>query len=237
MPFQVVVACLACIDIPTGRPPAVAVIDGARQDDCYEFTCPNGHTSATFLQMEKFETLFELGLAALIDRYPREAVTAFYASLERFYEWSLQVIFMARIGDSFYETWRSGVGKQSERTIGAFHSAWAMEFGEPAPAFPTKLVQLRNEAIHEGLIPDNESAARFGEAVFDYERPLMLRLRERHQDAIHAVRIRRWPTSKQNVTASAQPSCLGLDRVDPEYLAKTFREHLSERPIRWMLRE
>lgn len=234
MPFRVVTACMACLSSlpPSEEQPRPVLIDGAREDDCYEFTCPHGHQQAMFLQMEKFELLFELGVAALLDHYPREAVTAFYASVERFYEWSVNVILTARASAIKFDAWKSAAGKQSERMIGAFHASWALEFGEVAPALPQELVRRRNLAVHEGQIPDESAAVEFGESVFEYVRPLMLRLRERHGDtAIPAVMLRRWPKGKGQLSSGSMPTFFGLHIVDSEYLGRSFRELLATRPL------
>ncbi|WP_281888416.1 hypothetical protein [Paenibacillus sp. YYML68] len=52
----------------------------------YRVVCRKGHETTVFLQEEKFEILFEMGSMALLDGYPREAVSSFASSLERFYE-------------------------------------------------------------------------------------------------------------------------------------------------------
>ena len=52
----------------------------------FHLRCEQGHETITFLQQTKFELLFDLGLYALCDGYPREAITNFAAALERFYE-------------------------------------------------------------------------------------------------------------------------------------------------------
>jgi hypothetical protein len=62
-----------------------------RDDGLYESTCNKGHTTLTVIQEQKFEVLFDFGAMALIDGYPREAVTSIAASLERFYEFYVTV--------------------------------------------------------------------------------------------------------------------------------------------------
>jgi hypothetical protein len=57
----------------------------------YEVVCDCGHRSAVVLQNLKFELLFEMGINAIVDGYPREAVSSFSAALERFYEFYWRV--------------------------------------------------------------------------------------------------------------------------------------------------
>ena len=61
-------------------------------DGRYEVRCQAGHLNTVFLDNVKFELLFEMGLNALIDGYPREAVSSFASSLERFYEFYWNVV-------------------------------------------------------------------------------------------------------------------------------------------------
>ena len=67
------------IEVPL---PIASVSDDGR----YEIRCQAGHLSTVFLDNLKFELLFEMGLNALLDGYPRDAVSSFASSLERFYE-------------------------------------------------------------------------------------------------------------------------------------------------------
>src|SRR6266852_7038801 len=67
-----------------------------RDDARYEVVCLRGHRSIVLLQEQKFEVLFELGANAILDRYYREAVMSFTASLEQFYEFAIYVLCLHR---------------------------------------------------------------------------------------------------------------------------------------------
>src|SRR5690349_15050764 len=77
-------------------------------DGCYRSKCSVGHTALTVLQNQKFEVLFDLGAMALIDGYPREAVTSMAAALERFYEFYITVICLKHgvDKDGYERTWK-----------------------------------------------------------------------------------------------------------------------------------
>jgi hypothetical protein len=80
----------------------------------FKITCQNGHTSIVFLNHQKFQILFEIGINAIIDGYYREAVSSFTSSLERFYEFFSKVICITRGIEwtAIEETWKN-VSKQS----------------------------------------------------------------------------------------------------------------------------
>lgn len=144
-------------------------------DGRYEVHCEAGHTSTVTLNNAKFELLFEMGLSALVDKYPREAVSSFTSALERFYEFFWHVA-MRKLGcptDVSLAAWKS-VAKQSERQLGMFVSAHlALTKRAPDLLNPNKEVKLRNDVIHGGYIPSGDQAADYGDAVMNLiTRPL-----------------------------------------------------------------
>ena len=91
--MKVLLTCMDCLQengIPDFRPVVVTVNDKR----FFKMTCPNGHQSLTVIQQPKHEVLFELGMNALVDGYPREAVTSFASCLENFYEFCINQIFI-----------------------------------------------------------------------------------------------------------------------------------------------
>ncbi|MEC1437433.1 hypothetical protein P9D57_01435 [Bacillus sonorensis] len=62
------------------------------ETNAYTLTCDKGHTYNYLLGLEKFELLYELGALALIDGYTREAVSSFATSVERLYEYCIQML-------------------------------------------------------------------------------------------------------------------------------------------------
>src|SRR5690349_14819867 len=86
----------------------------------YEVVCAKGHTTNYVLSQQHFETLFENGVHAIHDGYYREAISAFAAALERFYEFYVRLISRKNNipQDEFEKGWKA-VSKQSERQLGA----------------------------------------------------------------------------------------------------------------------
>jgi hypothetical protein len=140
--------------------------------------CKQGHETVVTLPIPLFELLFDFGCAALLDGYPREAVTSFASSFERFEEFTCRFL-LARGNVSFDEVdaWWKEVATSSERQMGSFVALWVSEFFEQPPLLPKKLVKLRNDCVHKGLIPPEDEAKVYGEAVLRAEVGGIVRLR------------------------------------------------------------
>jgi hypothetical protein len=137
-----------------------------RDDGVYTCQCPKGHLFSVSLMQQHFEMLFELGVNAAIDGYYREAVSNFAASLERFYEFSLNVFMVSSdvTQEQWDDSWKK-VKNMSERQLGAYvfmHMAW---FKEPAQLLSSKQSEFRNGIVHKGKIPTLDEALAFGETV------------------------------------------------------------------------
>src|SRR5690606_23860589 len=111
---------------------------------------------------EIFQLLFQVGIHALVDGYPREAVADFTAALERFYEFYFRVV--CRIKginkDAERATW-SRVANQSERQLGLFLGSYLAVNGAPGPTLSRTNVEFRNGVVHKGKIPAREEASGF----------------------------------------------------------------------------
>lgn len=133
----------------------------------YMIECSLGHKSTVILNNLKFELLFEMGLNAFIDGYPREAVSSFSSSLERFYEfyWKVVMNHFKIPADQIKETWKP-LSKFSERQIGAFSAAsLLLTKKNPKLLNPNKEVSFRNNVIHNGYIPADKEAILFGDTI------------------------------------------------------------------------
>jgi len=136
-------------------------------DGIYQVKCGKGHEGNVILDNVKFELLFEMGINALVDGYPREAVSSFTSSLERFYEFYWRVA-MAHVGvavSDIDQAWKP-MSKMSERQLGAFATAsLLLTKSKPNLLNPNKQVPFRNNVIHNGYVPKNEEAVDFGNSV------------------------------------------------------------------------
>lgn len=138
-------------------------------DGRYEVRCGIGHESAVILDNLKFELLFEMGLNAIFDGYPREAVSSFTSSLERFYEfyWRVAMRHTGVPATELDQAWKP-MSKMSERQLGAFITASMMLTGsKPRLLNPNKQVPFRNNVIHNGYVPTKAEAIDFGNTVME----------------------------------------------------------------------
>jgi hypothetical protein len=135
----------------------------------YEVECGKGHISTVILDNVKFELLFEIGLNAIIDGYPREAVSSFASALERFYEFYWRVVMRHHgIDKSDIDSSWKPLSKQSERQMGAYvTAATLLTKNIPNLLNTNKEVPFRNKVIHNGYVPTTEEAIIFGDVVME----------------------------------------------------------------------
>jgi hypothetical protein len=148
---------------------AVFYVDTIREDGIYTGRCPKNHDVVVATQTLRHEMLFEIALNAIVDRYYREAVSSFAASVERYFEFAIRVI--ARQKDIqppvFDKAWRI-VSQQSERQLGAYVFLYLATFGEVPRTFnPEKEARFRNSVIHQGMLPSKTETLKFGEASYE----------------------------------------------------------------------
>jgi hypothetical protein len=110
--------------------------------------CEQGHTTVVTMPIPAFELLFDFGCSALLDGYPREAVTSFASSFERFEEFTCRFL-LARRNVSFegVDAWWKEVASQSERQKGSFVALWIAEFFWEPPTLPSKLIKLSTTVV------------------------------------------------------------------------------------------
>ncbi|WP_429842382.1 hypothetical protein [Brevibacillus sp. FIR094] len=149
------------------------------ENGVYEFTCRNNHTNTLQLLHPHFEILFELGAMALIDGYPREAVSSFATSVERFYEYCIKTYLLPeKIGlDNSNETWKL-VSSQSERQLGAYYFLYLYNFAETPEALPRKWIEFRNDVIHKGKIPKYDEVYKHAEYLYHYIKKIHRQMEE-----------------------------------------------------------
>ena len=112
--------------------------------------------------------LFDIALNAIVDRYYRKSVSSFAASVERYYEFAIRVLAKNRhIAPDIFDTSWKMVAAQSERQLGAYVFLYTVSFGEVPVSLSTKMVQLRNNVIHKGALPNLPEVLSFGEASYD----------------------------------------------------------------------
>ncbi len=162
-----------------------------RDNGLYHFRCPSGHETVICLGIQKFELLFHLGAHAIVDGYYREAVASFKSSLERFYEFYIQVICEKRgISEDVFDSAWKNVSAQSERQLGAFYFLYLIENSGVPPSLSRKHDEFRNDVIHKGKFPTKEEAFDYGQAVMDVAAPILKQLKESDAEHVRNINFR-----------------------------------------------
>lgn len=190
---------------------------------------------------------------ALLDGYSREAVSSIASSLERFYEYYIQVVCLKHgiMHETFLEAWKP-VSRQSERQLGAFLFLYLLENKKPLSpvildARPSSeggspritWTEFRNNVIHKGYIPSSEEVIAYGDLVYQFIYQLISELKatssEFMQNAtFHHLKRGIDAESGNPMTTMGIPTLINLVRADrPE---QTFREALKglEKYKRWL---
>lgn len=191
--MEIIIPCLHCADAVLAKkggfgPEGLVLSTRAmhvQDHSLYRATCPEGHKLVAVLDHQPFELLFESGLEALVDGYFRESISSFAAALERLYEFSIRVQLISdNVAIDELETMWKLVGTQSERQLGMYVGLRTSKEGKPPPMLSPHLIKFRNSVIHKGYFPDGNEAFKFGDAVFKLIMAEVLRLDERHRDAV-----------------------------------------------------
>lgn len=183
------------VPMPVARP---------SDDGKYEVHCAAGHVGTVTVDNVKFELLFEMGLNALVDGYPREAVSSFASALERFYEFYCHVVATVNLipHEQMDSAWKA-VGKQSERQLGMFIASVLLLTKQCPPLLnPNREVKFRNEVIHGGYIPTIEEAISFGDVVMGHINKSLETLRRLVPGAMLATYERLSPAEKKEEKTS-----------------------------------
>jgi hypothetical protein len=194
--MRIDINCAQCAQAAGGF--AIFHVETIREDGFYTVKCPQGHDLLVATQTLPHEMLFEIALNAIADAYRREAISSFAASVERFYEFCLRVLSRNRNlpKGTFDAVWKH-VSKQSERQLGAFAFLYAVSFGEAPGVLSNKMVELRNNVIHRGTLPDQRQALEFGAAAYDVIQMGIRKLRADCIDDVNGILV-------EHVTGIAQ---------------------------------
>ena len=182
------------VPMPVARP---------SDDGTYEVHCAAGHVGTVTVDNVKFELLFEMGLNALVDGYPREAVSSFASALERFYEfyWHTVAAFHSIPQEQADSAWNA-VAKQSERQLGMYVTAGLLLTKQcPTLLNPNQEVKFRNNVIHSGYIPTAEEATAFGDVVMQLINDSLATLRTLAPRALIATYERLSPAEKKEANS------------------------------------
>lgn len=204
----------------------------------YDVFCPKGHRSHLILQQQRFEILFEIGICALRDGYYREAVSSFTSSLERFREFFIRAFFIqsGKSSKAIEEFW-SVIAKHSERQLGAFNAIHLCEFGTSSKNQKRADIELRNEVVHRGTIPNRPQSILYGQSVLDLIRPALAGAKERFPEGtsrsvfLHMQTARGKFDPNLKVVFSSMPTLLSLNIVEPSHQTMTIEDYLKQQTL------
>lgn len=181
--MRILLSCSKCIN--SGKARERQYPAELQDNGLYKIICNDGHETVTCLLEQKFEVLFDLALNAILDGYYREAVTSFTPTLERFYEFYVNVICIKHnIGEGVYAEILKKVIRQSERQFGAYLFVYLLENLAAPKLLSENQVSFRNDVIHKGKIPTRQEAIEYGQAVLDIIAPVLSRLNECERDHV-----------------------------------------------------
>lgn len=208
--MRITIFCMQCFQ-ERGRPDSTAYPAELQDNGLYQMVCKNGHETFTCVQEQKFEVLFELALNAIVDGYYREAVASFSSSLERFYEFYLQVMCVKRgLDDKTIErAWRA-VSKQSERQLGAYAFTYLLENGDVAPILPENRVAFRNDVIHKGKVPSRDEAIVYGESVLQVISPILEHLKKTDEGHVRQVVQKHITNTRQGIEGTPHVAFMSI---------------------------
>lgn len=201
----------------------------------YKVTCDKGHKSIVFTQQPKFQYLFDLGAMALLDGYPREAVSSFVAALERFYEFFIEVILTNKNIDEeqFKKAWKL-VSNQSERQLGGFYFLYLSEFGKAPMPFDTNQIAFRNSVIHKGYIPKYDEVTKYASYVLQYIYEIGGNIRNKYNKDFTKILLKQQNhidktiyKEYRNIIAMYIPSIIEITVTDNSFGQKTFDKGLK----------
>lgn len=187
------IVCMQCFQ---DEKPSIENIYSVELNDnnVYTVTCVKGHLTHTYLQEQKFEILFEIGLSALLDGYADAAVSRFAAGLERFYEFCIYVwLFSCGLKDSEIDTFWKQIKANSQAQLGSFLALLAREKatfpGVPYP--PTqKWAEFRNSVVHNGRIPSYKECYDYANETYIFMQQMLRHLKTNRSADVDAATFR-----------------------------------------------
>jgi len=210
--MKVLLTCMDCLQ-ENGIRDFRSVVVTVNDERFFKMTCPNGHQSLTIIQQPKHEVLFELGMNALVDGYPREAVTSFESCLENFYGFCISQVSLDKGVDraSLDAGWKY-MAKQSERQLGAFVMLWLNYFGSAPTLLSDKSRGFRNRVVHQGYIPGLDETLAFGDDIVACVASNLRDMKHHLGDGLDAIFtsefIARASSQNQRVTTQSIPTTI-----------------------------
>ena len=173
-----------------------------------------------------------MGTQALIDGYTREAIVNVASSLERFYEFCIELFCeINKVScDSYQTTWKL-ISKQTERQLGAYFLLYLNCLKRLPVHIPDKQVNFRNRVIHQGYIPNNQEVMEYICCVYEVIKASILELRSNFLEDIYLVVYRqvdrlKCKISAENILGVADANVINL--LSPDMMEETYPKALEK---------
>ncbi len=196
----------------------------------YKTVCNKGHETVTLAFEQKYEILFELGAMALLDGYPREAVSNFASALERFHEYCIELLlFNNKIEyETYRDTWKL-ISNQSERQLGAFYFLYLFEFKQPPRKIEQKWIEFRNNITHKGYISTSIEAYEYGNYVLKYIFKISQEFKSKYTDTLGFLIRKMFDEFKKKYPNIESSNSLSINTIVSRALSKNeYKENLFE---------
>lgn len=194
--MRIALQCNMC-QVENGTANPVSYVSDWLEDSTALIECQNGHTVQNIILAEKYELLAENAVSAIHDGYYREAISAFSSSLERFYEFYLEILSHSKDQKSIHDRAWKEIKNQSERQLGDYIYAYLNEEGEMPVLLKSNHVELRNKVIHKGRIPTLEEVIKFGESIIKAVRSGSSKLEKTKLEVLNKRKIKNQLRAKE----------------------------------------
>ena len=119
-------------------------------------------------------------------------------------------------------------------SLGAFIFLHLLELGCKPTLLNNNKIKFRNGVIHKGMIPSEEQALEYGQAVLDVIRPLLKILKENYSEAISTA-VFQYLNSIRNPSDDGVPvstmcltTILSLSYAEPTHETQSLSEAISQ---------
>lgn len=174
-----------------GRPVVIHYTD-YRDDGVYRTTWPDGHTTTTVLQNPKFSVLMEFSIEAYCDQYYREALLSCASSLDSYLDYHIEILVRAKGCDHENAlAMMKLAAKQAERRLGMFFAVEVSIRGCRPEYISQRMIELRNDVVHKGYIPEQKQVLCYLQGVVDFITPRYRALHDQHRKTISELFFKR----------------------------------------------
>ncbi|MFN7610998.1 MAG: hypothetical protein ACK5QX_08700, partial [bacterium] len=159
------------------------------QDFVVRINCKKGHNQIIYLTNPLYSILFDNSVIALKEKNYRGCIFEAASALERFFEHALRILIIPHkdIGDmekvkQYNAAWKL-IKNMSERQLGAFVMLFHKTTSQSPVLLSEKLINLRNNTIHKGYIPDEGEALQFIGSIYELIQTNRLIIRPHDEEA------------------------------------------------------